>query len=591
MSLFGALYVGTSGLQTSQEALNVVAHNITNADTKGYVRQQVSQGTREYNRMSVDITGVAQKQNGLGVFIEEVRQVRDRFVDQSYREEYGRQGFYDASYAAIEEVEEIFGELDGATFYESMNDMWTAIEELVKDPASEVCQSMLVQYAQSFCEASGNVYKDLADYQDKLNVTVKNDVDRINEIGHKIYQLNNEIRAIEAGGIENANDYKDQRNDLLDELGNLTKMSYQSDYYGNILVQVEGHDFVRMNGVNEMACQSDEEGFYVVYWPDSAKSTVNIYGERVYDMEQVKNDKNALVYDLDKEISSTLDTDIGGLKGVLLARGDHRGNWTDLESDPEYKQVKGSVLMNVMAEFDGLVRNTVLAVNGVLEKHSDPATNYLVDEDGNAMQLFHRIGCADTTIPEIIKADSIEEDASKDYQRYYQDGKCYVKETATGKELGIYTKNANGDYISVDNNWFSAKNIVVNQDLLQYPTHLKFRMQDGSVDYETAYDLEKAFQDKNYVLNPTLTNPISITEFYANMIAQVSNSGNVYKSLKENQDLTCESIESTRQGNIGVATDEELSNMIKFQNAYNASSRFINVINEMTEHIINTLGS
>ena len=41
---------------------------------------------------------------------------------------------------------------------------------------------------------------------------------------------------------------------------------------------------------------------------------------------------------------------------------------------------------------------------------------------------------------------------------------------------------------------------------------------------------------------------------------------------------------------VGVSTDEELSNMIKFQNAYNASSRYINVISEMLEHIISTLG-
>ena len=52
MSLFGSLYVGTSGLQSSQEALNVVAHNVTNTDTKGYTRQQVSYGPREYNPLS-----------------------------------------------------------------------------------------------------------------------------------------------------------------------------------------------------------------------------------------------------------------------------------------------------------------------------------------------------------------------------------------------------------------------------------------------------------------------------------------------------------------------------------------------------------
>ncbi|MCR5012181.1 MAG: flagellar basal body protein, partial [Lachnospiraceae bacterium] len=62
MSLFGDLYVGTSGLQSSQEALNVVAHNITNTDTEGYVRQQVSYNTREYNRLSLDASGVSYRQ-------------------------------------------------------------------------------------------------------------------------------------------------------------------------------------------------------------------------------------------------------------------------------------------------------------------------------------------------------------------------------------------------------------------------------------------------------------------------------------------------------------------------------------------------
>ena len=81
MSLFGDLYVGTSGLQTSQEALNVVAHNITNTDTAGYVRQQVTQNTRDYNRLSISTTGVGMKQTGLGVYVGEVRQVRDRFLD------------------------------------------------------------------------------------------------------------------------------------------------------------------------------------------------------------------------------------------------------------------------------------------------------------------------------------------------------------------------------------------------------------------------------------------------------------------------------------------------------------------------------
>ena len=585
MSLFGDLYVGTSGLQTSQEALNVVSHNVTNTDTKGYVRQQVQQSTREYNRISLDFRGVSQKQTGLGVFISEVRQVRDRFVDASYREEYGRQGFYDASYAAIEEVEEVFGEMDGANFYESMNDMWTAIEELVKDPSSEVCQSMFVQYAQSFAEAAGNVYKDFSDYQDKLNVAVYNDVNRINELGHKIYTLNNEIRGIEAGGVENANDLKDQRNLALDELANLAKISYGEDYFGNVLVKIEEHDFVMMDRVNDMGCLTDDTGFNNVFWPDSAKFFLNAAGEKIYQPE------TAQVFNYDVEISSSIDTDIGGLKGVLLARGDHRGSWTDLLSDAEYDDIKDSVMMNVMAEFDGLVHNTITAVNKVIAEHSDPAHDYLMGLDGNPLQVFHRIGCDNTKTPELVKqADIGDGTGTQPYTKYYDEGKCHIVDAVDGTDYGIYTLNANGDYVSDSSAWFSSGNIYVNQDLLQYPTHLGFMKPDGSVDYDTVRALEDAFNSKEYILNPTLTNPICITEYYSNLVGQVANSGNVYMSLKDNQSLTVESVESKRQGSIGVSTDEELANMIKFQNAYNASSRFINVIDECAEHLINTLG-
>ena len=592
MGLFGALYVGTSGLQTSQEALNVVAHNITNADTEGYTRQQVSEGTREYQRLSMNIDGVAQKQTGLGVFINEVRQVRDQFLDASYREEAGRKSFYETSYAAIEEVEEILGELDGATFYESLTDLWDSIEELVKDPSSEVCQSMFVQYAQSFVEASGNVYQDFADYQDKLDYKVRTTVDDINDIGHKIYKLNEKIRGIEAGSVENANDLKDQRNKLIDTLAEYGNVSYQSDFFGNILVKFEGHDFVMMDKVNEMAYNVDENsGFAKLYWPDIAESYRDSYGRKVYDAD------TAPVYNFDIGISSINDTDLGSLKAAYLARGDHRGNWTDLQTSAGYDAVKESVMMNVMAEFDGLVRNVVTAVNDVLKEAAEaaslinPNSKYMRDENGDPLQLFMRIGVDETTDPDLISSDKI---ASGEYSAVMDRGRngYYVVTDSNGNTLEArYTKNANGDYIAESKAWFSVPNLVVNQDLQQYPTHLGFMMPDGSVDYQTAKALEQAFLDEKYILNPDLTNAISITGFYSNLVSQVSNSGNIYKSLSENQGLTVESIEGTRQGTLGVSTDEELSNMIKFQNAYNASSRFINVIDECTEHIINTLGT
>lgn len=576
MPLFADLHVGRTGLQAGQEALNVVAHNVTNAETPGYVRQQVQNAALRYNKIDVNTTGVAQKQTGLGVNIAEVRQVRDRFLDASYREEFGRQGFYDVSYGAIEEIEEILGELDGATFSDSVNSLWTAIEELVKDPSSEVTQSMLVQYAQSFVEAAHNVYQDFSDYQDKLNLKVRENVDRVNEIANKIWKLNEQIRAIETGGIENANDLKDQRNRLMDELSGLGNTEFKNDAYGNVLVKFETHDLVLQDKTNVMSYMVDgDAGFYAVFWPDSAESFYDSFGNKVYKPD------SAPVFDFSVEISSVKDTDVGELKAALLARGDHRGTYQDLATEEAYTEqpkdargraltahpaVQDSIMMNTMAEFDGLVNKIVTAVNNVLKEHADTKTGYLcalADQNDSTsyipVELFQRGTC--------------------DLAEQVDDG------------LGNMVWQQTAEDPENSSTWYTSLGIIINQDLLQYPSHLSFMMPDGSVDYTTAKDLEKAFQEEKYTLNPTLTNGISIPEFYNAMVAQIANSGNIYMSLQEHQQMTVESIEASRQGTIGVSTDEELSNMIRFQNAYNASSRYINVIDEMLEHVINTLGS
>ena len=62
-------------------------------------------------------------------------------------------------------------------------------------------------------------------------------------------------------------------------------------------------------------------------------------------------------------------------------------------------------------------------------------------------------------------------------------------------------------------------------------------------------------------------------------------------SLLDSQAATVNAASNAREQIIGVSQDEELTFMVKFQNAYNASSRYINVVDEMLEHILNTLGS
>ena len=110
MPLMGNLYIGASGLQTSQNALNTTAHNLSNIDTEGYSRQQVLLGTSAYNTIAINTAGISNQQIGLGVTYTAVRQVRDYFLDQTYRKESGRSAFYSMSTDALDEIQNLLGE-------------------------------------------------------------------------------------------------------------------------------------------------------------------------------------------------------------------------------------------------------------------------------------------------------------------------------------------------------------------------------------------------------------------------------------------------------------------------------------------------
>ena len=575
MPLMGSLYIGSSGLQTSQNALNTTAHNLSNVDTTGYTRQQVQQSNKAYVTLSTDPKSISNKQTGLGVTYSRVKQVRDYFLDKTYRKESGRSMFYEVSTEVMEEVESQLGELNGEAFQTTMTDFWTAIQELSKDPSSSVTQGMLVQRAAEFVQRAGAVYSGLSSYQNNLNTQIKQNVDKVNKYGNQLLTLNDQIRAIESGGIEHANDLRDARNQILDELAELTNMSFSEDRYGSVSVKIEGVDFVKDGTCYEIAMKTDEAtGFVTPFWPQDATYTVRDDGTRVYNID------GAEVFDLSVEISSDLGTDVGGLKAMLLARGDHRANYTDL-AEGKYDSVSQSVVMNIQAEFDQMIHNVVTKVNDILAKAAGVQTGDLKLADG-------------VTTLKNVKYCAVEPGG---YMRM-DDGspiQLFTKVTTDGyrKVTGEDGKDywvMNEEDPDSPESLYTIGNLQVNSALMQEPSKLGFRLADGSEDKATAEALKAAFTEEAYTLNPNVQKKTTFVDYYTDLVSQVANSGYVFRSIYENQVNTVEATQSAREQVIGVSTDEELSNMIRFQNAYNASSRYINVISEMLEHIISTLG-
>lgn len=557
MSLMGSLYLGVSGLQTSNNALNTTAHNMSNLDTVGYTRQQVSQATRTYNTISKGQPNW--KQLGMGVNYSQTRQIRDYFLDKNYRRESGRSAFYDVAYSALEEIEDVLGEsYEGHAFSIAVTDLWTAVEELSKDPTLAVNQNLFVTRAYEFITKAQAVYTSLEEYQDNMNQTVAQDVETINKYARQIEDLNRQIARIE-GGVEHANDLRDQRNYLLDELATMASISYHEDVFGYLSVQMEGVDLVKGGLVNTISLYEDPKtGFYTPYWEMLANYSYDEYGNKYLTEDALKS---ARVFDLERPISSSTNTDIGSLKSTLLARGDHRATaqeLKDINPDGEYKanwydtHISQSIVMNVQAEFDQLINVVVTKINGILKEAAElesatyPDSTYLRDENGKPYQLFTQI---------------------------IEDGSTCRLPDGTVVELG-----------------WSVSNLDINIELRQNPTLLGFRLTDSSEDNATTEKLKKAFEEAIYTLNPNVQTPVCFVDYYKNLVSQVANTGSVFGDIMESQTVTVDSLFNAREQVIGVSSDEELTNMIMFQNAYNASSRYINVVSEMLEHILTTLG-
>lgn len=562
---FGSLYVGASGLQNAQNAINTTANNLANVDTKGYVRQLVRYADKNYTILKDSRANVNMQQSGLGVSIGDVVHARDIFLDKTYRQETGRMSFYSARYETATYVEDLMQELNGQQFKQSVSDLWQAFQEVSTKPADSTKQNLVLQKADLLVSRTQKLYSDLQNYQSNINDQIKDDVDRVNTIGNRIYELNLQIQRVEAGGTETAMTLRDERDSLLDELGNYGRIEVTEDATGFTYVDMEGVRFVDENRCYNMGLKAaDGTGFYTPYWPQQS---------------DVEKGQYVPVFRLSGEISSEMNTDIGSIKSKLLVRGDAYGRREDMASEKSYGNIEGCTLMEVQAELDVLFSNIVRSMNDIYCPNTE-TTSAFTSTDGvtypAGTKILDEENCARGVDGEIPPRELFTRIGIDRYTKVTgKDGKTYY----------VY----NEEDPDVSSTRYAIGTITVNSDLKRQITLMPAYKKDGSVDYEMGAKLAAAWEVKDMKLNPYDQKPCTFEEYYDKMVDQLGIEGNTYKSVTETLSGAVSSVDSKRQQVSGVSSDEELSNMIKFQSAYNAASRFMNVISEMTETIVTGL--
>lgn len=636
MSLFTSLQNGVSGLNAASAGLNTTSHNLANTKTAGYTRQQNIQKDMYYQTFKV--TNNATMKVGMGTYVADVRQIRDMFLDKEYRLQVSRQSFYEKQVECEQEVEDIFGETEGVEFRNSMESIWEAVQNLSTKPESVVNRQLFIAQCESFIETAKNAYNAITKYQTGLNNEVAKQVKEINSIADQIADLNKVIAEKEAAGIENANDYRDQRNLLMDKLAGYTYYTYNEDVDGKVQIYIDDAPLVIETKSFHMKTESaTQTGMYNVVWEDSG------FGE---------------VYNTDEAYSTAKKTDTGSLLGILTARGKKNAVYSDIPQQPNpndkkyqelYNNTTGnSILTQAEAQFDLLIHGVVTMLNDVFCPN--------VKDDSGSSKIQFNTAVEGTTKDEVGNDITFKLDATKKYkildvkntpvgadddetigtELFTRTGSSrYTKITLTGQvyadnytdedgnQIGLakdngdgtftlyvyneenvtiekgtdgkYTYVEHGDDYTEKTSMYTITNLQINPDILADYSLLPIKANSaggdsGAYAQEIYKEILTAWKSDFAVLDPNTKTSYTYDEYYNEMIGNFGSKGKVWQTVVDNQEKLAQEVESKRQQVSGVSTGEELTSLLTYQHAYNAASRYINVVNQMLEHLIERLG-
>ncbi len=270
--LGGALNIASWSLYSSQLALEVLSHNIANANTQGYSRQSLQV------EPNVPIT-MAPGQMGTGVKATEVTRAYDAFINEQITQKMSQYYYWEAQSSSMVEIENIFNESEGYGLNQLMGEFWNAWSDLSNNPDGIPEREALLAKTENLVQFTGDMDYNLRQYQRHLDSSIRGSVDQINTVIEQIADLNKQISSVEIDGMINANDLRDRRELLLEELSTYMDISYyEEEQSGQVMVYILGGTPVVLG---KEAYSLDYEidtttGYTNVLWQDSSGRTVDI---------------------------------------------------------------------------------------------------------------------------------------------------------------------------------------------------------------------------------------------------------------------------------------------------------------------------
>ncbi len=604
-SAFAELTIASRALTTAQSNIQVSAHNISNASTEGYSRQYtVQHATKPYAGGRVGMWGT-------GSEVTSVRQVRSSFLDVQYRSKNSVLGQYTIKNEQLNITETTFSALGESGLTSQIDDYFDTLEELSKEPQSMTTRNNTITSAQSILSQITTVGTQLQEQQKSINQEVLTVTNTINSIGEQIASLNNQIRIYEGNG-DHANDLRDQRNLLIDELSkyvNVTVKETQKnkEYDENdptsgpsileTTIQINGYNFVQGGISEKLVCEQrdntekvnemDADGLYDLKFATTGQ-TFDIYSSTLtgelkglIDTRDGNNNSITMVYDalLGKTVMAGSETpqpdptdltkypggntdptylaDLSKYWGVDLAKYPTEA---DILAAPKGKEATGSETSTLykglpfyMNKLNNFIRTFALSMNE--GKTFDTSAGYgksavKTDLDG---------------VGGMINSYDLNGDQGELFFTYQQ--------------YGVYQYNGEiTDYTNINFN-----NIYINPHLIEDPS--KLAISDSPTDGESnANGVLDLISLKN---NTKLFKEGTYQDYLIAMTGELAITKNQAQNFEDNYTEVLSLTQNQRLSVMGVDPNEEMVVLTRNQQVYEAAAKLISVLNSIYTTCVN----
>jgi flagellar hook-associated protein 1 FlgK len=574
-SLGMVLDIATSALAAQQYCLDVTAHNIANVDTEGYSRQiPTLQGKQPVLNQGVIM--------GRGVETEQVTRSVDQFIENKLMQEKSNLSSSKEMEKYMQVLEGMFSENSEDSISSMLSDYWNLWNDVSNNPSGSSERIALYEYSLIMSEQFNSLAPDLNQIQTDITNSVTVGVERINQITTEIAQINVKIVGMETNNNV-ANDLRDKRNALVSELNEyLDIKTFEQSNHSLSIIAARGCTLVQGNNNYELSMDGDR-----VKWQDSGGSYIDI-------TNYITNGKLGACLELRDEIIAKYKMDLNemakefiwsvnqqhsqgvGLEGFSTVTGTYSVSSSGVELGTQ-----GSGLDYHEKISDGNFNLWVYDSSGV-------GSNNVISIDGATLSsLIIDINAVDNISASVTADGKLKIDADSGYTFAFSDDTSNVLAALgintffSGSTAGDISANST---IGSDKNQIAAAQIDAttgefasgDNDNALAMTDLQYMSMDIS---QWTCDRINGNTKKGGVTS-------TIEDYYHSMVGSI---GIVSSSISRNtefSEMMVNELNALRDSISAVSLDEEMTNLIKYQHAYQAAAKLITISDEMLDTLI-----